>query len=89
MSTLLEEEVEITTKDTERKAIVIYNDNVNTFEFVIALLIKYCHHSDVQAEQCAHIIHFNGKCDVKRGYYKDLKPICQTLAEKGLKAKIE
>lgn len=89
MSTLLQDEVETTTQDTDLKKIVIYNDDVNTFQFVIACLIKYCHHESLQAEQCANIIHFNGKCEVKRGDYATLKPICVALTDKGLKAKIE
>ena len=89
MSTLLEEDIETVTGDTDLKHIVIYNDDVNTFEFVIACLVKYCRHEPHQAEQCAHIIHFNGKCEVKRGEYFFLKPICVALTDKGLKAKIE
>ncbi len=89
MSTLVEEEVEEKVINTDLKQIVIYNDDVNTFEFVIACLIKYCKHELIQAEQCANIIHYNGKCQVKRGDYDTLKPICVALTDRGLKAKIE
>lgn len=71
------------------QSIVLYNDDHNTFDFVIECLCKYCKHDLLQAEQCTIIIHHNGKCGVKNGSYKDLKPICETLLEKGLSAKIE
>jgi ATP-dependent Clp protease adaptor protein ClpS len=69
--------------------IVLYNDDHNTFQHVIECLRKYCKHTLEQAEQCTVIIHHNGKCGVKNGSYKELKPICETLLEKGLTAKIE
>jgi ATP-dependent Clp protease adaptor protein ClpS len=69
--------------------IVVYNDEVNTFDWVIANLIKYCGHTRLQAEQCAWIIHNNGKYAVKSGSYEDMEPICTALCEKGLSAQIE
>lgn len=69
--------------------IVVYNDDVNTFEHVILCFIKYCNHDLIQAEQCALIIHNNGKCAVKNGTYSKLKPICEALLDNGLRAKIE
>ena len=69
--------------------IILYNDDVNTFEFVIETLIDVCNHEYVQAEQCAHIVHNNGKCGVKRGSFSELKPKCEALIEKGLSATIE
>ena len=69
--------------------IVVYNDDINTFDWVIECLKKYCKHTHEQAEQCAWFIHFKGKYAVKTGSKNDLKPICQTLQEKGLNAKIE
>ena len=77
---------EITQKS---KVIILYNDDVNTFDHVIDCLMKYCSHQREQAEQCAMIVHYNGKCDIKRGDYDKLKPICEALLEKGLTAKIE
>lgn len=71
------------------KAIILYNDDYNTFPHVIECLRKYCGHSMEQAEQCALIIHYNGKCDVKSGTYDKLKPVCEALLEQGLIAKIE
>ncbi len=69
--------------------IIVYNDDVNTFEWVIECLRTYCNHDQQQAEQCAWFIHFRGKYAVKSGAQKELKPICETLAEKGLNAKLE
>jgi ATP-dependent Clp protease adaptor protein ClpS len=69
--------------------IVIFNDDVNTFDHVIDCLIMYCEHEPIQAEQCALIIHNNGRCEVKTGDYEDLKPMCSFLLEEGLSAQIE
>lgn len=68
--------------------IVMYNDDVNTFEHVIATLIRVCSHTPEQAEQCALIVHFNGKCTVKTGPIKELTPQCLQLLEAGLSAEI-
>lgn len=84
-----EEEVLIEEKIVELKDLILYNDDVNTFDHVINQLTKYCEHSMIQAEQCAHIVHNNGKCQIKRGEFESLKPICETLLEKGLSAVIE
>ena len=69
------------------KAILLYNDDINSFDHVINSLCKYCDHDSVQAEQCAWIVHNNGKCLVKKGSYEELKPICNALTENGLSAK--
>lgn len=76
-------------KSSPTYSIVLYNDDVNTFDHVIDSLVKYCKHNKIQAEQCTHIIHYNGKCAVKNGSVKDLKPVCEALLEKHLTAKIE
>ena len=68
--------------------LIVWNDDVNTFEWVIECLVKYCNHDSLQAEQCATIVHYNGKCAVKTGAFDKLKPICETLLEKGLNAEI-
>ena len=72
----------------ENHSIVLFNDEVNTFDHVINSLIKYCKHSQIQAEQCAHIVHYNGKCHVKTGNIAKLKPICNALLDNGLSAEI-
>jgi ATP-dependent Clp protease adaptor protein ClpS len=69
--------------------LIIYNDDHNTFDWVIRCLIKYCGHEPIQAEQCAWIIHNTGKCQVKSGDYDKLKPIKDALCEAGLSAVIE
>ncbi len=68
--------------------IVLFNDDVNTFEHVIDTLMDVCEHSPEQAEQCSLIVHYNGKCTVKTGEYKDLKPRCSRLLQAGLNAEI-
>jgi len=69
-------------------SILLYNDEVNTFDHVIDSLCKYCDHDSVQAEQCAWIVYNNGKCVVKSGAYDDLLPICNALKDNGLSAQI-
>lgn len=68
--------------------IILYNDDVNTFDHVIDTLIHACDHTAVQAEQCAIIVHYKGKCSVKTGDYDDLKPRCTILLQAGLSAEI-
>lgn len=69
--------------------LIIYNDDVNTFDFVIETLIKICGHDPIQAEQCTLLIHYTGKCGVKRGTAQELQPVCEALLDRGLSAKIE
>ena len=83
-----EQDIEILELLNSQKSILLYNDEVNTFDHVIDLLCKYCDHDTVQAEQCAWIVHNNGKCMVKKGSYEELQPICNALTEDGLSAKI-
>ncbi len=68
--------------------IVVYNDDVNTFDHVIDTLVRVCDHTPEQAEQCSLIIHYNGKCTVKTDVYEKLKPQCIQLLEAGLSAEI-
>lgn len=79
---LLEEAVET------QNEIVLFNDDVNTFDHVINTLIYACEHTAEQAEQCALLVHYKGKCTVKTGLYDDLKPRCSMLLEAGLSAEI-
>lgn len=73
----------------ELSDLILYNDDVNTFDHVIETLMDVCNHEYIQAAQCAHIVHFNGKCVVKRGLFKELKPKCEALQDKGLSAVIK
>lgn len=79
---LLEEDV------LTQNEIVLFNDDVNTFDHVIETLISACDHTSEQAEQCSLIVHYKGKCTVKTGLYDDLKPRCSMLLEAGLSAEI-
>lgn len=85
----LDEEVLVETEITHGWAVVLYNDDYNTFEWVIECLVKYCKHESMQAEQCAWIVHTKGKCSVKSGDFKDLEPICTALCDNGLSATLE
>src|SRR5215204_2245762 len=69
--------------------LIVWNDEVNTFEWVIESLIEICSHSYEQAEQCAYLIHFKGKYAVKHGTYEDLKPMCDAITERGIGATLE
>ena len=87
---VLEEEIiEVVLKEEGTKALLLYNDDVNTFDFVTDSLIKVCQHDALQAEQCTYLVHYTGKCVVKNGTFKKLKPLCEALLERGLSAKIE
>lgn len=70
------------------KELVLYNDDVNTFEHVIDTLVKVCHHNPIQAEQSAMLVHYKGKCTVKTDELKVVKPMCLELLDAGLSAKI-
>ena len=67
---------------------MLYNDDYNTFDYVIELLMEVCEHTYEQAEQCAALVHFSGKCPVKEGSYEDLLPRCSRLTRAGLTAEI-
>ncbi len=78
--------------DEEVKAenhLVLFNDEVNTFDFVINSLIDVCNHNRLQAEQCTFLVHYKGKCSVKDGSFPKLKPLCEALLDRGLTASIE
>ncbi len=70
-------------------SLVVWNDEVNSFEWVIQTLIEVCNHSTEQAEQCAMIIHTQGKYAVKQGSYEELKPMCDAITDRGIGATIE
>ncbi|NHF57946.1 ATP-dependent Clp protease adaptor ClpS [Flavobacteriaceae bacterium TP-CH-4] len=84
----LQEELLLEEDTVKQREIVLYNDDVNTFDHVIETLIAVCEHSPEQAEQCSLIVHYNGKCTVKTGEYDDLKPRCSRLLQAGLSAEI-
>ena len=82
------EQIDLKELLVEKRDLMLYNDDVNTFDHVIESLVKVVKHETIQAEQCAHIVHFNGKCQIKSGEYSKLEPICTALLDRGLRAKI-
>ncbi|MDP2542448.1 hypothetical protein CSC81_12230 [Tenacibaculum discolor] len=90
MSTIekIQEELDVLLNETRKHEIVLHNDDVNTFDFVIDSLVTVCDHTLEQAEQCTILVHYKGKCSVKTGEYKDLEPRCSRLLELGLSAEI-
>jgi ATP-dependent Clp protease adaptor protein ClpS len=90
MQVLIDTEVEILNKtiETELKKLVVYNDDVNTFDWVIDTLIEVCRHSNEQAEQCTLIIHYKGKCSVKEGEFEELAGMRNAICKRGISAEI-
>lgn len=84
-----EEDTDVLTSLDEPYSLIVWNDEVNTFEWVIETLVEVCGHSAEQAEQCAYIIHFQGKYAVKQGSYDDLKPQCEAITDRGIGATLE
>ena len=82
-------ELDVLTTTDESCNLIVWNDEVNTFEWVIETLMEVCEHSHEQAEQCAYIIHFHGKYAVKKGSFDDLKPQCEAIIDRGINATIE
>ena len=74
---------------SENRTLILHNDDVHTFDFVIEALMKICRHEYIQASQCASITHFNGKCDIKRGVFSDLKILKDALTDIELTVTIE
>jgi len=91
MATLFEEETnvldEITLTDVYH--LIVYNDEINTFDHVIETLQDVCRHTPEQAEQCTLIIHYKGKCSVKTGTFDELAPMRNTICDRGLSAEVK
>ena len=85
----IEEEVVLLEELTTVKSLILFNDDVNTFDWVIESLVHVCKHTWEQAEQCSLIVHYKGKCDVKSGSYEELEPMCIELLRRGLSAEIK
>jgi ATP-dependent Clp protease adaptor protein ClpS len=73
----------------EKRGLILFNDDVNSFDHVISCLMKICEHEMVQAEQCAWIVHTNGKCLVKTGTLDEVQTMCLKLVNQGLSAKVD
>ena len=84
-----EDEVALLDEPEDPRQLIVYNDEVNTFEHVIRTLIDVCGHSAEQAEQCTLLIHYKGKCSVKLGSYTELVPRCSAIHDRGISADIE
>ncbi|HCQ13374.1 ATP-dependent Clp protease adaptor ClpS [Flavobacterium sp.] len=91
MSTIekVQEEVLVDEQVGINNEIILFNDDVNTFDHVIETLIKVCKHEPLQAEQCAILVHYKGKCSVKNGSIEELTPYCSALLDAGLSAEIQ
>lgn len=83
-----QDQSEVLVQEVLEKEIVLFNDDVNTFDWVIDSLVEICEHNPIQAEQCAFLVHHKGKCSVKKGSYEELEPKCTNLLERGLSAEI-
>ncbi len=87
--TYVESDIDILTDLAKTYQIIVWNDEVNTFEWVIETLIEVCKHSEEQAEQCAMLIHTKGKYSVKHGTYDELKPQTEAITDRGINATLE
>ena len=73
----------------EQKNLIVFNDHVNSFDHVIESLVKVCKHDVIQAEQCTWLVHYKGKCQVKKGDYEELEAMCTGLLNRGITAEIQ
>jgi len=71
------------------RKLILFNDDINTFDHVIETLMYHCGFTEMQAEQCAWITHTKGKCIVKEGSFDDLEPVANRLADEGLTVEIQ
>lgn len=83
-----DEDVLLLEETTDLRDLVVYNDDVNTFEHVIQALIDVCQHEPLQAEQCTLLIHHKGQCTVKIGSYEELEPMCTAIHDRGISADV-
>lgn len=79
----LEQEVQ------REQELILFNDDYHSFDFVIDSLVTVCRHNILQAEQCTYIVHYKGKCSVKKGQKEKLQPMCTSLCDRGLTAEIQ
>lgn len=77
------------TDDLQQATLVLHNDDINTFDYVMETLMEVCNHSMTQAEQCATITHYKGKCEVRAGSLKEMKELRYQLISHGLKASVD
>ncbi len=84
----IKEKVDVLEQEINQHEIILFNDDIHTFDFVINSLIDVCEHTMVQAEQCTYLVHYKGKCSVKTGELEKLKPCCTQLLHLGLSAEL-
>jgi ATP-dependent Clp protease adaptor protein ClpS len=87
--TFHKEQVDAVEQLIDIKSLVVHNDDVNTFDWVIEALMDICQHRMEQAEQCAMLIHYKGKCSVKNGAFEELEPMKDALHDRGISVTIE
>lgn len=83
-----QESTDVVEQEVNQQEIILFNDDIHTFDYVIDSLISVCEHTLQQAEQCTYLVHFKGKCAVKTGEFNELKTKCSKLLELGLSAEI-
>jgi len=83
-----QESTDVVEQEVNQHEIILFNDDIHTFDYVIDSLISVCEHTLQQAEQCTYLVHFKGKCAVKTGEFNELKTRCSKLLELGLSAEI-
>lgn len=88
-NTKYKEETDVLTELDQYHSLIVWNDEVNSFDWVIETLVEICGHSEEQAEQCAIIIDSKGKYSVKEGSYEELKPMCDAITDRGIGATVE
>ncbi len=87
--TFHKEQVDAVEQLIDIKSLVVHNDDVNTFDWVIEALMDICRHRMEQAEQCAMLIHYKGKASVKNGAFEELQPMKDALSDRGISVTIE
>lgn len=83
------EQIDTDVLEQDGQHLIVWNDDVNTFDWVIESLVDICNHSPEQAEQCAMLVHFKGKCSVKNGSFDQLRPQCEALIDRGINATVD
>lgn len=86
--TLYQDDVLLLEETVEMRNLVVYNDDINTFDHVIDTLMDVCKHSQEQAEQCTYLIHYKGKCTVKLGAFEELAGMCTAIHDRGINADV-
>lgn len=89
MSVKEKEKVSTAENNTEKYELILLNDEVNTFDYVIDVLIRVCEHDAIQAEQCTWLTHFKGKCSVRSGELEEMSRLCMSLLDAGLRAEVK